>query len=166
MSRSARPARTVVVAASAAAGALLLAACSPTTTTLPYAASDGARVNLTDSVRGLNLMVVTEGEGMPGAILGALANDSAETVDFELAPAGAAPLSVSVPAGQTIYLSAQQDGDQVLDATIDAVATIPGTNLEATLSGAGADEDFFLPVFDGSLPEYADYLPEASAPAS
>lgn len=161
MSRSARPARTVA-AASVLAGALLLAACSPTITTKPYAPSDGVRVNLTDHVRGINLMVVTDGEGEPGALLGALANDSAEDVNFVLTAEGAEPLALDVPAGQTIYLSAQPAGDQVVDAVLDTVATHPGGDIESTLSGAGVDEDFSLPVMDGSLPEYAAYLPDTT----
>ncbi|MFC7879366.1 hypothetical protein [Isoptericola sp. NPDC057391] len=161
MSRSARPAR-LVAAASVMAGALLLAACSPTITTKPYAPSDGIRVNLTDQVRGINLMVVSEGEGEPGAVLGALANSSAEDVDFVLAAEGAEPISLTVPAGQTVYLSADQEGDQAVDAQLDTVATHPGGDLDATLSGAGTEEDFFLPVMDGTLPEYAAWVPSTS----
>ncbi len=161
MSRSARrPARTVVAAASAATGALLLAACSPTTTVLPYAPSDGARVNLTDNVRGLNLLVASAGEGMPGTILGALANDSSEPVEFELAAEGTEPLVVTVPAGETVFLGSGAEDGESIEALIDEVATVPGGDLEATLSGAGAEEEFPLPVFDGTLPEYAPYVPE------
>jgi hypothetical protein len=159
--RSARPARTVV-AASVMTGTLLLAACSPTITTKPYAASDGVRVDLTDQVRGINLMVVSEGDGEPGAVLGALANDSSEAVDFVLAAEGAEPISLNVPAGGTVYLGADQEGDQVVDAQLGSVATHAGGDLDATLSGAGVDEDFFLPVMDGTLPEYADYVPNTS----
>lgn len=161
MSRSARPAR-LVAAASVMAGALLLAACSPTITTKPYAPSDGIRVNLTDQVRGINLMVVSEGEGQPGAVLGALANGSADDVDFVLAAEGAEPISLTVPAGQTVYLSADHEGDQAVDAQLDIVDTYPGGDLDATLSGAGVDEDFSLPVMDGTLPEYADWVPSTS----
>ena len=158
MSRSARPARTAVVAASAAAGVLLLAACSPTTTKLPYAPSDGARVNLNDQVRGINLMVVSEGDGAPGTVYGALANDSADVVDFVLEADGAAPLAVPVPAGGTVYLGE----DETLDTTLSAVSVHAGGSLESTLSGADTEEVFYLPVFDGTLPEYATLLPETA----
>ncbi|MFE7406356.1 hypothetical protein [Isoptericola sp. NPDC057559] len=162
MFRSVRPARTVA-AASVMAGALLLAACSPTITTKPYAPSDGVRVNLTDQVRGINLMVVTEGEGEPGNVLGALANDSSEDVSFVLTAEGAEPLSLDVPAKSTVYLNAEQDSVQVVQPQIASVASHPGGDLEATLSGAGVEEDFFLPIMDGSLPEYHPYLPTSTA---
>ncbi|MCA5893051.1 hypothetical protein LEP48_06740 [Isoptericola sp. NEAU-Y5] len=158
MSRSTRPARTAVAAASLAAGALLLAACAPVTTTLPYSPSDGARVNLNDAVRGLNLMVVSEGDGAPGTVYGALSNGSAEVVDFVLTAEGAAPLSVSVPAGGTVYLGE----DEAVDSTIDAVDAMAGESVESTLSGAGIVESFSMQVFDGTLPEYATAGPTGS----
>jgi hypothetical protein len=152
--RTARLARPAAVAC-AAGGALLLAACAPTTTTLPYAPSDGARVDLTDETRGVNLLVVSEGDGAEGNLLGALANQTFEDVTFTLEADGAAPVSVDVPARSTVYLGTQ-DGEQVL---LDAVAARPGDDLEATLSAGETTKDFFLPVFDGTLPEYADFLP-------
>jgi hypothetical protein len=155
VSRSARSARTGVIAASAAAGALLLAACAPTTTTLPYAPSDGARVNISDEVRGLNLMVVSEGDGAEGAVLGALANDSAEDVTFVLEAEGAAAVTVPVAAQQTVYLGTE-DG---IEALLDTVVAAPGGDLEASLTAGDVTREFFLPVLDGTLPEYADYLP-------
>ncbi|MCK0116346.1 hypothetical protein BCE75_10392 [Isoptericola sp. CG 20/1183] len=155
MARSARPARTTLAVAGAAVGALLLGACAPVTTQLPYAPSDGTRVDFADAqVRGLNLVVIAAEENAPGNLLGALANNSDEDVVFELETPGAAPVSVPVAAGETAYLGA--DGTETL---IDNVAAIPGANLEATLSAAGETEEFFLPVLDGTLPEYADYLP-------
>jgi hypothetical protein len=162
VSRSVRPARTAVVAAGAAAATVLLAACSPTTTTLPYSPSDGARVDLTDSVRGLNLLVVSEGNGAPGTLMGALANGSSQDVAFELSATGSGPVSLLVPAGETVYLSAPGQGDLSVDARLGTVAIHPGGDLEATLSGAGVDEEFFLPVFDATLPEYAEYVPDLS----
>lgn len=157
MSRSARPARTGVVAASAAAGVLLLAACAPATTMLPYAPSDGVRVNVTDELRGLNLMVVSEGDGAPGNLLGALSNNTSEDVVFTLAAEGAGTLSLPVAANDTVYLGTE-DG---VEALLEAVVVEPGADLEASLTAGNVSSDFFLPVLDGTLPEYAEYLPEA-----
>lgn len=155
MFRSARFARTGVIAASAAVGALLLAACAPVTTTKPYAPSDGARVDVTDQLRGLNLMVVSEGDGAAGTVLGALANDSAEDMTFTLAAEGAGTLTFPVAANQTIYLGT----DDGVEALLDTVVVEPGADIEASLTAGDVTRDFFLPVLDGTLPEYADYIP-------
>jgi hypothetical protein len=155
VSRSARPARTVAVAVCAAAGVLLTAACSPTTTTIQYSASDGARVPLTPQLRGLNLMVVAEEEGAQGNVLGALSNRTDEAVTFTLEADGAAAVDVPVPANGTVYLGTE-GGTQVM---LDSVGVIPGENLDATLSAGDAQQQFYLPVLDGTLPEYAEYVP-------
>ncbi|PFG44379.1 hypothetical protein ATJ88_3103 [Isoptericola jiangsuensis] len=157
MARSARPARPAAVAAGAAAASvLLLGACAPVTTELPYAPSDGTRVDFTDvEARGLNLMVLSPAEGSEGAVFGALANSSSEDLTFTLTATGAAPVTVTVPAQETVYLGTEE-GEQV---TLDSVATIPGGNLEATLTAGDDTEDFYLPVFDSTLPEYAAYVP-------
>jgi hypothetical protein len=154
VARSARPVRPVVVGA-VAASALLLGACAPITTEEPYAPSDGTRVDFEDiAANGLNLMVLASAEGAEGALLGALANGTAEDLTFTISPAGAAPVTVDVPAQDTVYLGTE-DGEQV---TIDTVTTIPGGNVQTTLAAGDATEDFYLPVFDASLPEYAAYV--------
>lgn len=156
MARSARPARTTLAVAGAVAGALLLGACAPITTQMAYAPSDGVRVDFEDAdVRGLNLLVVSAAEGEQGAVLGALANKTAEDVEFILTTPGAGPVNIAVPANDTVYLGTE-DG---VDVMLGTIATIPGGYLDATLSAAGATEEFALPVFDGTLPEYADYVP-------
>lgn len=155
MARSARPARTTLAVAGAAVGALLLGACAPITTQLPYAPSDGSRVDFEDlDVRGLNLLLISPAEGAEGNVLGALANNTTEDVEFVLTVSGAAPLTFTVPAAETAYLGT--DDEETL---VDNVATIPGGMLEATLAVDGSSEEFFIPVFDATLPEYAEYVP-------
>jgi hypothetical protein len=157
VARSARPARPAVVAAGAAAASvLLLGACAPVTTELGYAPSDGTRVDFADvDARGLNLMVLAAAEGTEGALFGALDNSSAEDMTFTLTATGSAPVTVTVPAQETVYLGTE-DGEQV---ALDAVAAGPGSNLQATLTAGDATEEFYLPVFDSTLPEYAPYVP-------
>jgi hypothetical protein len=132
------------------------AACSPIETNRPYSPSDGLRVNLTDDLRGLNLMVVTAGEGEPGAVIGAFANDTSEDVEFELAPEGGAGLTVPVEAGSTVYLGTE-DG---FDAQLGSVDAAPGGVLPVTVSvSTGEEETLSLPVLDGTLEEYAHLIP-------
>jgi hypothetical protein len=159
---AARGARTIAVAAVSAAGAFLLAACAPTTTTLTYDPSDGVGVSVLGEenrdLRGINLMVVSAAEGEPGNVLGALANESDNDASFTLEAPGASPVTVDVPAGGTVYLGTET-GEAV---QLDAVGAAPGDYLDATLSVGSDSTEFQLPVFDGTLPEYADHLPTAA----
>ncbi|PUB27823.1 hypothetical protein C8K30_104275 [Promicromonospora sp. AC04] len=163
---AARGARTIAVAAVAAAGALLLAACAPTTTTLTYDPSDGVGVSVLGEddrdLRGINLMVVSAAEGEAGNVLGALANETADDVSFTLEAPGASPVTVAVPAGSTVYLGTET-GEPV---QLDTVGAAPGDYLDATLTVGSDTKEFQLPVFDGTLPEYADYLPVAAVAPS
>ncbi|MCP2266490.1 hypothetical protein ACFQHV_06090 [Promicromonospora thailandica] len=158
---AARGARTIALAAVSATGALLLAACSPTTTALNYDPSDGTGVSVLGEddrdLRGINLMVVSAGEGEPGNLLGALANETAQDASFTLEAPGSAPVTLDVPAGGTVYLGTET-GETV---TLDAVGAAPGDYLDAVLSVGADSAEFPLPVLDGTLPEYADQLPAA-----
>jgi hypothetical protein len=161
-----RGARTIAVTAVSAAGALLLAACASNTTTLTYDPSDGVGVSVlgeedTD-LRGINLMVVSAAEGEAGNVLGALANETADDASFTLGAPGASPVTVAVPAGGTVYLGTAT-GEAV---QLDTVGAAPGDYVDATLTVGGDTKEFQLPVFDGTLPEYADYLPIAAASPS
>jgi hypothetical protein len=158
-----RGARTIALAAVSATGALLLAGCAPSTTTLNYDPSDGTGVSVLGEdnrdLRGINLMVVSAGEGEAGNILGALANETADDASFTLETPGASPVTVEVPAGDTVYLGTET-GEAV---ELDAVDAAPGSYVDALLAVGSDAMEFKLPVFDGTLPEYADSLPSPSA---
>ena len=153
--RARRTLRAWVVPAVVATVAVT-AACSPIETDRPYSPSDGLRVNLTDDLRGLNLMVVSGGEGEPGALIGAFANESTQDEVFEIAPDGGAGLTVPVDAGSTVYLGTE-DG---FDAQFGSVDVPPGGVLPVTVSvSSGEEQTLSLPVLDGTLEEYAHLLP-------
>ncbi|QAY63648.1 hypothetical protein ET495_10770 [Xylanimonas allomyrinae] len=151
--RHARPAALVT----AAVAALTLGACAPTMTATPYSPSDGTRVDVSDALRGVNLLVVAAEEGGEGAVQGALVNRTDGPLTFTLTVDGASPVRVPVPAAQTVTLGT----DDGVDVVLDAVAKAPGSYLTATLEVAGTSQDFQLPVLDGTLPEYAGSLPRA-----
>ncbi|ACZ31966.1 hypothetical protein Xcel_2960 [Xylanimonas cellulosilytica DSM 15894] len=153
MHRTPRTARTIALAA---AGLLALTACAPALTINAYAPSDGTRVDLTNELRGLNLLILAAEQGGEGLVQGALANRTGGTVTFTLTVDGAAPVEVEVDPATTVYLGTA-DGEQVL---LDTVAKAPGTFLEATLDADGESASFQLPVLDGTLPEYAGSVPQ------
>ncbi|WP_425955999.1 hypothetical protein [Xylanimonas sp. McL0601] len=154
MSRSTRPVRTAALIA--AAGVLALSACAPAMTINPYSPSDGTRVDVTDALRGVNLLVVAVAQGGSGAVEGALVNRTDESQTFTLTVDGASPVRVTVDPAQTVTLGT--DGGE--DVVLDTVAEAPGSYLDASLDVAGQSKDFKLPVLDGTLPEYEGAVPQ------
>jgi hypothetical protein len=162
---SARPSRRpwsrTAVALSAGA-VLALAGCSatnPIATSEAHNVVDGVQADLGGDVGGRNLLVLTSGEGEPGIMSGALTNQSRDDVEVELSSEGNDPVTIDVGAGQTVLLG----GDDGEDVELDTVDAAPGALLTMTLSTqSGGSVDVPVPVFDGTLPQYADLVPDAS----
>ncbi len=163
MARSRTSARPV--AAGAVVLAALLSGCSatnPITTEVAYAASDGVRTTLGD-LTAENLMLVAAAADEPGALQGALSNRGDEDLTVELGTTGGSE-RIRVEAGRTVLLGGSEGEDVVLPTPAP-----PGATADLTLSTAAAGETTVpVPVLDGTLPEYADLVPqpEPSATAS
>lgn len=160
MSRPVSTLRRAVVVPLALALAAGLTACSatnPITTTTNYAASDGVRVDL-DDVRLGNLMVLASAEGAPGVVVGQVTNDGDQAVRVTLAVEGAVSDPVAVEARGTTLLT-PDGGTEVL---LEAVPAAPGAyvDLRVAVDGGGGTTAS-VPVLDGTLPEYADLVPDA-----
>jgi len=150
---SARP----VVAGLVLALAAGLSGCSTTndiTTEKPYSASDGVRASLGD-LTAENLLIVAAAADGPGALQGALTNrgDDAVTVEIEV---GGSSERVRVAADETVLLGGEDGEEVVLDAPGE-----PGSTVDLTLTtSAAGSQTVPVPVLDGTLPEYADLVPE------
>jgi hypothetical protein len=159
---SARPSRRTrwTPIAAAAAAVLGLAGCSatnPITTAEAYNVVDGVQADLEPDVKAHNLLVVTAEEGAAGVMSGALANQGRETVEVTLQAEGADEVTIEVPARGAVLLGAD-GGEQV---ELDSVEAAPGSLLPVTLSTPqGGSTEVGVPVFDGTLPEYAELVPE------
>ena len=149
-----------------AIAALALAACSavsPITTEKPYAPSDGVHVDLGSTFSAANLLIVSAAEGEPGVLVGGLSNHSGDPIKVTLSPQGAKASTVRVPAGATVLLG----GDTSPPLALDTVSVAPGAVLPVTISTPdGGSLDVSIPVLDGSLPQYTDLVPTASATAT
>ncbi|HYQ76204.1 hypothetical protein [Cellulomonas sp.] len=165
MARSRTSARPVVVGAVLALAAAL-SGCSVTnqiTTEVAYSASDGVRATLGD-LTAENLLIVAEAADAPGALQGALTNRGDDALTVELSLEGSTE-RVRVESGATVLLGGGPgeggaDGDEREQVVFDA-AGAPGSTVELTLSTAAAGEETVpVPVLDGTLPEYADLVPE------
>lgn len=151
----ARTTRLMRVALGAAAAALLAgcAMMTPIQTAQPYAASDGFRVELATGVRAENLMVLTADEGAEGEVHGSLVNDTFEDLTMTLA-IGEGGISLEVPARSQVLLGVEEL------VVVPAVPAAPGGTVEARLEASGHGSiTRQVPVLDGTLPQYADYIP-------
>lgn len=149
--------------ASAALSALVLLGATgctfitPQSTQVKYSASDG--VNVEDSEGPLdirNAMVIATEDGATGNLVAAIVNttDKAATLTVEIE--GLDPLTVRVGAGDSISLGADAE-----PLRIDGLDTIPGATVKIYFqSGDATGTATQVPVLDGSLPYYADLVPQ------
>jgi len=161
------------VAAALVSAALVasVSACSSVTTTIPYAASDGIRTSVGD-VSIVNFLVISNEDGSAGRVLGALTNNSrdASTVSITIPSEGGQPHLFTVEPGETFNLNLDENktvvGDlgentnDLADGSQETTPVKPGTVVAAEVSATGTDPvTVQVPVLDGTLPEYADYVP-------
>lgn len=151
--------------ASAALSALVLLGATgctfitPQSTEIQYSASDG--VNIPDSDGPLevrNAMIIATEDGSTGNLVAAIVNPTDDAAVLTVEIAGMDPLTVRVAAGDTVSLGANAE-----PMLIEGLDTIPGATIEAYFqsgdaNGATAD----VPVLDGTLPYYADLVPDES----
>lgn len=157
MLRSARAALILAAAASLTLGGCGLT--TPITTQRAYAASDGVRVAVSDDVRVENLLVLTESPEGPAVLIGMLVNDSrTETVTMTLTDAEGTEIVASELAPHSF--------DNLNDAPVefpDAEA-VPGSTVPVTVQVPGLDATTAaVPVLDGTLEEYQQYMDELPA---
>ncbi|PCE14728.1 DNA modification methylase [Microbacterium sp. SZ1] len=151
--------------ASAAISALVLLGATgctfitPQSTKIEYSASDGVNVSDTDGPLDVrNAFIVANEEGTVGNFIGAVVNPTSDKATLTITIAGIDPLTVTVPAGKTISYGA--DADPLRIVGLDAK---PGATVEMHFqSGDGAGTKTQIPVLDGTLPYYADLVPETA----
>lgn len=151
----ARTIRRSAIAAAVLGVGLVLGGCAvanPITTQFSYAPSDGVRVQAADGVSVENLLVLTEGEGKPGHLLGAVVNHTTQDVRVTLTVGQGSAIPVRVPAEGEVNLTDQK-------ATTSSVSVPPGATVPATVSADGTGEiSVEVPVLDGTIPPYDEYL--------
>ncbi len=165
MTSAPRAHRSTTAAGVAVAGVLaaVLSGCSATnqiTTAQAYSASDGVRAELGD-LTAENLLVLTADEDGPGALQGALTNRGDQTLTVTVESDGETVGRLRVDAGATQLLGGANGEDVVFD-----TPAAPGALTTLTIAtGEGGSQEVQVPVLDGTLPEYTDLVPTASATA-
>lgn len=163
MKRPTRRLTASTAALTAALGSLVLSGCalrSPVQSIKPYQPSDGVVANL-DTLAVRNLLVVSEGNGKPGVLSGALVNNGTTEVDVTFTPANATTPSepVPVPPGQLVKLGNDAGAVHV---QISAVAAAAGANLLMSVTTPQTGPSTLnVPVLSPTL-EYATITPSAT----
>ena len=145
----------------AAAGVIALAmlgtagcsAVNEQATTREYSPSDGIVENVSD-LQLRNLLVVSNGNGAPGRLIGTILNDSADAQEFTLA-VGGSTMEWNLPAGGKVVFEDEPE-DKVL---IEAVEVAAGTGIDGQLRLGGEETGLNIPVVNGDQPNYQPYLP-------
>lgn len=148
MTRKIAPAFVALIAAMA-----LLSGCgaaSPIQTAEIYSPSDGVRVEFSNGVRLENFFLLTAESGAAvrpmGAIVNTSQNDAEVTIDIE---------------GVVTIYSAEADSVLNLETdgvVLDGLSLTPGTNTPVTITSGGLIT-YDIPVLDGTIPPYDEYLP-------
>lgn len=145
--------RPAALAAVVLAG-LLLPGCSfwaPNTAIQPYAPADGLQAELGD-VLVRNMLVVSEGDGEAGLLVGALVNRGQEDVTVEL-ELGGTSAELEVPAGVSVAIGSETDrpdGEQstIVSETveIEEVSSPAGGSLDLTVTAPAGSTLLQVPV--------------------
>ena len=154
------PARIVA----AALISLSLASCSfaaSITTSKQYSASDGVRLELEDAT-GLNLLLISTGEGEPAALIGSFENPGDEPVTVTVA-VGAEITAFDVPAGGIVAMGLDEGETAVVGTATAGPGLIGSIAVDTPRSGT---QEVEVPVLDGTLSEYADTLDKLESHAS
>jgi len=157
------PKTRVQRAAGAAAVALALlgatgcGAINEQATTKQYAASDGIVRNVGD-VKLRNLLIVAADEAEPGRIIGTAVNTSSSPVELSFEAEGGTA-QVTIPANSEYRFDDVAEDEVEGEAVLAQAGAMPGALAPVTVTAASDSEELQIPVVDGTLPEYAQYVP-------
>lgn len=147
-----RRAAALGVAALIAVGTAGCGAINQQATAMTYAASDGIVANVGD-VKVRNLMLVANDANSPARFLGSIVNDTDK----------AQTLTVTLDSGNTTFEIKPQSSlkleDSANEKTVAKAGKIPGEQVNATLEADGKSSNVAIPVVDGALAEYRQYIP-------
>ncbi|MBG6239156.1 hypothetical protein IWX78_002135 [Mycetocola sp. CAN_C7] len=148
---------SVVLAASVVLGTSACNLISPQSTTEHYDASDGVSGRIGDLK--LRNAVIISGDGTDGNLLLSITNSGVSqnlTVQF----GDGESLVTGIPRQSTVSFGAE-DEDPIL---LEGIDTKPGALLPVYFQyGDETGVELLVPVLDGSLEEYSEFVPESSA---
>ena len=103
-----------------------------------------------------NAFIVANEDGSVGNFVAALVNQTGERETLTISIEGIDPFTVTIPGNGRISLGADEEPLRIVDLDTQPGATIEMHFQSGETTGAKAE----VPVLDGSLPYYADLVPE------
>jgi hypothetical protein len=151
--------------ASAALSALVLLGATgctfitPQSTKIEYPASDGVNISDADGpIDVRNALVIATEDGSIGNLIAAIVNPTDESATLTISLEGIEPFTITVPAGDTVSLGADEEPLRIV-----GLDTKPGATVEMHFqSGDSTGVKSEIPVLDGSLSYYSDLVPSES----
>ncbi|MEO5781175.1 hypothetical protein KY499_09080 [Arthrobacter sp. PAMC25284] len=128
---------------------------NPQQTSEQYSASDGTNTDL-GPLQLRNMMIIAGAEDEPGRIIGAVYNTSASNVTLTIAGADGSQAKVPVSKNSYVLLN-----DPAEAPVLSSAGGQPGSLVELQISenGTGLTAPFKVPILDGTIVDYKDYLP-------
>jgi hypothetical protein len=155
--------KLAIAAAAIGVGLLSVTGCgfvNAQQTTHQYSASDGIKADL-GSLQLRNILIVASGENQPGRVIGAVFNTSSSDATLTMSGANGAQTEIPVKANSQTYLNDTTDA-----AILSTAGVIPGGLTPITIRSGSDSATVNVPVVDGTLPEYAKYLPSTPTPTA
>ncbi len=126
---------------------------APQATTIDYSASDGVNIPDSGPLKVRNAMFIANEDGSLGNLLGAVVNDTDEDITLNVSVDGESQV-LRVLANDVVSLGI--DSAPMLFEQVG----IPGSDVEVAFqSGEGTGVEVNVPILDGTLPHYAEFVP-------
>lgn len=127
---------------------------APQATTIDYSASDGRNVPDSGPLTVLNAMIIANEDGSLGNLIAGVVNSTDEDLVLNVG-IGADLQTLPVPARSTVSL-----GVTTAPMLFEGVGARPGSDVDVSFqSGEGEGVSVALPVLDGTLPHYTEFVP-------
>jgi len=150
-----RLAASLIISVAVITGATGCSMISPVATKIDYSPSDGVNVPDSGTILVRNAFIVATEDGSNGNLIAAFINESDKNDSVSIEVDGLSPLLVKVPVGEPVSLGANTD-----PLLIEGLDAMPGSTVAVYFqSGAAEGELVQVPVLDGSLSYYAEFVP-------
>jgi hypothetical protein len=127
-------------------------------TTIQYAASDGI-VERVGPVLLRNVLIISSAEGEPGTLLGSLFNESDSPVQVTIDGENETS-QITIEANDKYVFEDEVDDD----GTLQGISEIPGSLVDLEFTVNSESKTFRVPVLDGTLEEYREFVPGGFTP--